>query len=99
MNDKVSGKYTLVVMMGVLWGKRYHCFLLILSAVCLVCYGSLVFESLWQWAVIWVLFPMLYHLVVVCRHQSPQELNPQLKYLSLLTFLTAFSILMVLNWI
>lgn len=94
-NDKKSGKNTLVVKMGVRFGKIYHIILLVLSVLCLAVFAGFFFKSfLLRFYVSAVMFLSLYtQAKFVWKNKDPEKLNPLLKILALTTFSVAFFLL------
>ncbi len=86
-SDAKSGKLTLVVQYGSLWGKRYHAFLLISAIVLMVVYGLFQFVTLWQWLFLLALPLFVKNLILVFQNKEPHLLYPQLKNLAMATFI------------
>ncbi len=93
-NDKSSGKYTLVVIMGIDKAKWYHFFLLTGSVVAGLTYMLINYHSPFQMLFL-LTIPMLWiNVVVVFKNKIPEELDPYLKKLAItsLLFSLAFGI-------
>lgn len=98
-NDGVMGKNTLVVKMGYEKAKVYH-YALILGAVVLFNTFAMSKEFTGvSWFFIIGYFPLLKNLNVVNKIQDPRALDPELKRISLTTFLISllFSIAIIIN--
>ncbi len=88
-NDRASGKRTLVVRMGSAKAKTYHAFLVICGLVCLIVFATLVFNQWYEWTFLLALPGFIIHLKRVLTNSEPRLLDPQLKTLAMITFLTA----------
>ncbi len=89
VSDKASNKRTLVVKMGPIYAKYYHYSLLMLALTCAVIYTLFHFRSYPQFLFLIAFIPILRHLKVVHKNESPALLDPELKILALSTFLFA----------
>jgi 1,4-dihydroxy-2-naphthoate polyprenyltransferase len=86
-NDRISGKSTLIARMGSKNGKFYHTFLIVAAILCLVVY--LIIIHVWV-GFLWILIPvflLFLHIVRVIKITKPDELDPELKRLSIITLL------------
>ncbi|GAB4327679.1 MAG: 1,4-dihydroxy-2-naphthoate polyprenyltransferase [Bacteroidales bacterium] len=93
-NDRESGKYTLVVRMGIEKARWYHLFLLVASVLSGSAYMLLNYHSPFQMLFL-ITLPMLWiNAVTVFRNRRPEELDPWLRKLALtsLLFSLAFGI-------
>ncbi|MDP2089883.1 MAG: 1,4-dihydroxy-2-naphthoate polyprenyltransferase [Flavobacteriaceae bacterium] len=90
-SDKKSGKNTLIVKMGVKFGKIYHFILLNLAIYLALLYTLIFYSSTYQLLFLPVLIPLGIHVNKVLQNEQPKELDPELKKLAISTFL--FSIL------
>lgn len=91
VNDKVNGKHTLVVMMGIEKARWYHLFLLLGSVVAGLSYMLLNYHSPFQMLFL-ITIPMLWiNVVVVFRNSIPEELDPYLKKLAIASLLFSLS--------
>lgn len=98
VNDKVNGKHTLVVMMGIEKARWYHLFLLLGSVIAGMSYMLLNYHSPFQMLFL-ITIPMLWiNVAVVFRNSIPEELDPYLKKLAIasLLFSLAFGIGLIL---
>lgn len=94
VNDKVSGKNTLVVKMGIEKARWYHLFLLLGSVIAGLSYMLINYHSPFQMLFL-LTIPMLWiNVTVVFKNTIPEELDPYLKKLALtsLLFSLAFGI-------
>ena len=94
VNDQVSGKHTLVVMMGIEKARWYHLFLLLGSVIAGLSYMLLNYHSPFQMLFL-LTIPMLWiNVAVVFKNTIPEELDPYLRKLALtsLLFTLAFGI-------
>lgn len=90
-NDKASGKFTLVVRMGVRWAKSYHVILLGTAFLLALTYTLIHFES-WLQLLLLVPVPLLVSdMQKVIRNTVPVELNAELKKLAMATLLFSLS--------
>lgn len=93
-NDKVSGKHTLVVIMGIQKARWYHLFLLSGSVIAGLTYMILNYQTPFQLLFL-ITLPMLWiNVAVVFKNTIPEELDPYLRKLSItsLLFSIAFGI-------
>ncbi|MBN3035176.1 MAG: 1,4-dihydroxy-2-naphthoate polyprenyltransferase [Bacteroidales bacterium] len=94
INDRQSGKHTLVVRMGIRRAKWYHLFLIAGSVVCGLVYMILNYRSPLQMLFL-ITIPMLWiNVNKVFLNTIPEELDPSLRKLALtsLLFTAAFGI-------
>ncbi len=94
INDKASGKHTLVVLMGIQKAKWYHFFLLLGSVITGFTYMLINYHSPFQMLFL-LTIPLLWiNVVVVFNNTIPEELDPYLKKLAItsLLFSLAFGI-------
>lgn len=97
-NDKLSGKNTLVVIMGIEKARWYHFFLLFGSVVAGTTYMLINYHSPFQ-MIFLLTIPMLWiNVSVVFKNTIPEELDPYLKKLAIasLLFSLAFGIGLVM---
>ena len=86
-NDQRSGKYTLVVKMGVPLAKYYHYYLVIVAMVAMLLFSVIRLQMRWQLLYLLSFLPLVVHLIAVKRNTNPKDLDPQLKVVALSTFL------------
>ncbi len=87
VNDKESGKNTLVVIMGIEKARWYHLFLLLGSVVTGLTYMIINYHSPFQMLFL-LTIPLLWiNVVVVFRNTIPEELDPYLKKLAIASLL------------
>jgi 1,4-dihydroxy-2-naphthoate octaprenyltransferase len=88
-SDKESGKNTIIVKIGFLYGKYYHNFLLITSFLCLLFFILSNFQNWLQCISLLAYIPITIHLLKVRKTEDAIKLDPELKKLALSTFLMA----------
>jgi len=86
VNDKASGKITLVVRLGAEKAKIYHVFLLVFALSAALLYTVLNWRSGIQLLFLLSVIPLAYHFYQVVVNHVPGRLNKQLKILALTTF-------------
>jgi 1,4-dihydroxy-2-naphthoate octaprenyltransferase len=91
VNDAAYGKRTIVVQLGLQKAKYYHAALLILGMLCAIIYTLTNTTSIYAWLYIISFIGIFKSINVVFKNQDPIALYPELKKLSLTTFL--FSLL------
>jgi 1,4-dihydroxy-2-naphthoate octaprenyltransferase len=87
VNDKVNGKNTLVVIMGIEKARWYHLFLLLGSVICGMTYMLINYHSPFQMLFLLTLPLLWINAVVVFRNTMPEELDPYLKKLAIASLL------------
>ena len=88
-NDKIAGKNTLVVKMGLENSKKYHEFLILTPFVLMILFSLVLKLSFY--AMILVIFILAIHLKTVKKSNKYEDFDPELKKVALSTF--ALSIL------
>jgi 1,4-dihydroxy-2-naphthoate octaprenyltransferase len=83
--DKRSNKRTLVVKMGVGNGKLYHEILLIAAVFSFAVFNYIHYLSMTQFIFLIMAYPLFKHAKRVLNSQLPEDLEPELKTLSLST--------------
>jgi len=91
INDENSGKYTLVVKLGIHNAKIYHTLLLLLGMALSVIFTLKHYYSPYQLIYLVVLPILLSNLRIVWKHQKPASLDPELKKIALGTLLYSVS--------
>ena len=86
-SDRLAGKRTIPVRIGPKRARVYHWMLLATAVLCACVYVLLVYSSLWQFLFILAVPLLIKNGLAVWRTQSPREINPLLKQLSLVTLL------------
>jgi 1,4-dihydroxy-2-naphthoate octaprenyltransferase len=86
--DALSGKRTLVVIIGSAWAKVYHAVLVSGALVALTIWTIIHYNTPQQFLFLLMVPVFAQHLAVVFRNKIPAELDPQLKKLALATFAT-----------
>ncbi|UCC51061.1 MAG: 1,4-dihydroxy-2-naphthoate polyprenyltransferase [Anaerolineaceae bacterium] len=86
-SDRLAGKRTIPVRIGPKRARVYHWILLATAVLCACVYVLLVYSSLWQFLFILAVPLLIKNGLAVWRTQSPREINPLLKQLSLVTLL------------
>lgn len=89
-NDAVSGKCTIPVKIGIKNAKIYHTFLIGGALVCMLIYAFLFSEILPAFLFV-VTFPLFFHHLRNIWLYSGRSLDPQLRFLSISTFLFALT--------
>lgn len=88
-NDKVSGKVTVPVRLGLAKAKKYHSILILGAILTMAVYVYTQSTSLWGYAfVVWIPF-LLVQWQKALRAESPSEFDPLLKPLAIGTLLFA----------
>jgi len=87
-SDKLSGKRTLVVMMGGKKARTYHVILVSVAVLLLIAFTVLQFRSPWQFLFLLTSPLFVRHVLVVVKNYDHAKLDPELKRLALLTFFT-----------
>lgn len=88
-NDKIAGKNTLVVKMGLKWAKKYHEIILVTGMLSFMVFLMLIKSSLLP--VLLVNIPIIMNMNKVNKSEKYQDFDPELKKVALSTF--ALSIL------
>jgi 1,4-dihydroxy-2-naphthoate octaprenyltransferase len=88
-SDKMTGKRTLVVAMGLPKARIYHAFLLFGAFAAVTVFTLLEYISYWQW-IYWAAFPLVFrNLKAVFTFKEYIQLFPELKRLSMASLLFA----------
>lgn len=85
--DQESNKKTLPVRLGLQQAKGYHLWLLALGALFTVMYGVKVYDHWWQFLFLLVLLLFYSNGRAIRQGQNPEDFAPQLKRLSIFTFI------------
>ena len=88
-NDKIAGKNTLVVKMGLNWAKNYHQIILVIGLL-----SFMIFSIILKFSLIPILIvniPIIAHMGKVNKSEKYEDFDPELKKVALSTF--ALSIL------
>ena len=88
-NDKIVGKNTLVVKMGLKWAKYYHQIIIVLGMICFMIFAILIETS--TLPILIINIPIILHMNKVDKSQNYEDFDPELKKVALSTF--ALSIL------
>ncbi|TXI66286.1 MAG: 1,4-dihydroxy-2-naphthoate octaprenyltransferase [Flavobacterium sp.] len=88
-NDKIAGKNTLVVKMGLKWAKRYHEIILAIGMLSFMIFLMLIKSSLLP--VLLINIPIIMNMNKVNKSEKYEDFDPELKKVALSTF--ALSIL------
>ncbi len=97
-SDKANNKNTIVVKFGIKKARIYHAFLILTSFYLLFMYMVVRFHS-WLQFVFVLLFPVFFiHVKKILQFKQHEELIPELKFLSISTFVLAiiFSLSLIL---
>jgi 1,4-dihydroxy-2-naphthoate octaprenyltransferase len=87
VNDKISGKNTLVVKIGAELAKYYHYVLIIASFLFALLYTVIKFQSPFQFIFMIAYIPLIKHLIFVVKNTHEADLDGELKKVALSTFL------------
>jgi len=88
-SDKMTGKRTLVVALGLPKARIYHAFLLFGAFAAVTVFTLLEYISYWQW-IYWAAFPLIFrNLKTVFSFKEHIQLFPELKRLSMASLLFA----------
>lgn len=94
-NDEAVGKRTFAVLLGTNNAKFYH--VLLIGIAILLLLKVFYFSALqYFWLPILIVFPLIFHLWVVIKNKLPKNLDPELKKVSLSTFLLSWLIFITL---
>lgn len=97
INDKINGKNTMVVIMGIEKARWYHLFLLLGSVISGLSYMLLNYHSPFQMLFL-LTIPMLWiNVVVVFKNSIPEELDPYLRKLAIASLLFSLTFGIGLN--
>ena len=88
-NDKIAGKNTLVVKMGLKWAKYYHQIIIVLGMICFMIFAILIETP--TLPILIINIPIILHMNKVDKSQNYEDFDPELKKVALSTF--ALSIL------
>ncbi|UGS24755.1 1,4-dihydroxy-2-naphthoate octaprenyltransferase [Flavobacterium channae] len=94
-NDKIAGKNTLVVKMGLKWAKKYHEIILAIGMLSFMVFLMLIKSSLLP--VLLINIPIIMNMNKVNKSEKYEDFDPELKKVALSTF--ALSILFWLTLI
>lgn len=83
-NDKIAGKNTLVVKMGLKWAKKYHEIILVTGMLSFMVFLMLIKSSLLP--VLLVNIPIIMNMNKVNKSEKYQDFDPELKKVALSTF-------------
>ena len=83
-NDKIAGKNTLVVKMGLKWAKMYHEIILLIGMLCFLVFSILIKTSLIP--VLIINIPIIMHMGKVSKSTKYEDFDPELKKVALSTF-------------
>src|SRR5690554_4202682 len=97
LSDRASNKNTLVVKIGGKKAKAYHFIIVILAMLSLSVFAWLKDFRLLQYLFLIGFIPVLLHLKRIASYQNPKQYDPELKVLSLSTFLISVLLSIVLN--
>ena len=85
--DEISGKRTLVVIMGSIKAHYYHLMLIMGAFLCFIVYRWLTYPSPFRWLFLITLPFFAFHLYKVFTTNPPAALDPELKKLAIATFI------------
>ena len=98
-NDTLMKKNTLVVKMGFEKAKQYHYFLIVFATIVFNLFAINSFSEWYQYLYVIGFIPLLKNIGTVAKTKNPRLLDPELKRISLTTFLISLllSIALILN--
>ena len=88
-SDKKANKKTLVVKIGEEFAKYYHYYLLIAAFLLALLYVTFQYKNPIQFLFVIAFIPIAIHLLTVYKNKDAKQLDPELKKLTLSTFLFA----------
>jgi 1,4-dihydroxy-2-naphthoate octaprenyltransferase len=88
-SDRLSGKITIPVKLGLQNAKKYHIILIVLPLFLTQAYIFHHLRSVWQWLFIIPYLLLFVHLMRVIKTNEPKNFDPELKKVAILTFLYA----------
>ncbi len=97
-SDSKARKQTLVVLMGITRGKRYHYALLGMAFLCMLGFFSVHFKDWKTFLPLLAFVPVFIHLRSVILIKDPARFDPELKKLALSTFLLAALSYLLFNY-
>lgn len=86
VNDKASGKNTLVVKIGAEFAKYYHYYLIFSAFLFALLYTVIKYQSPFQFLFIIAFIPLIKHLLFVIKNKNEPALDSELKKVALSTF-------------
>lgn len=96
-SDKLSGKFTMAVKLGLIQAKRYHLFLIISAIIISLAFAVLYYRNPWNCIFFITYIPLVLHIRHIVKAKEPNDFDSQLKVLALTTVL--FSVLMGIGYI
>ncbi|MBN1927704.1 MAG: 1,4-dihydroxy-2-naphthoate polyprenyltransferase [Prolixibacteraceae bacterium] len=87
--DKETGKQTLAVKHGAKFAKTYHLVLIITAIIFAFAYTISEYYSLWQWLFLLTIPLFVRNIIRIFKYPTAENLNLELKNLSLITFIFA----------
>lgn len=97
-NDIACKKNTLATRLGFKKAKIYHLLLIITAIICLIIYLLPLIKGVYILLLLLPIGLLLWHLKVILTAKCPANIDPQLKLLSLTTFLFSIIIGLLLNF-
>ena len=88
-SDKLSGKNTLPVKLGLEKAKKYHIVLIVFPFFFTQAFIFHHLHSYWQWLFALPYFLLFIHLMKVIKTNNPKDFDPELKKVAILTLLYA----------
>lgn len=85
-SDKIAGKNSIPVRIGLGNAKNYHLSLVIISMSSLVLWSLNAHHGIYSWAYLMVFIPLTIHLIRVMKTNKLLDFDPQLKVLALSSF-------------
>jgi len=97
-NDRLSGKNSLVVILGRSKAKLYHVCLISIAIASALVFTILNYESPYQWLFLLAVPMLVQNIIVVVRNKRASELDPELKKLAMGTLIFALTLGIGLNY-
>jgi len=97
-NDRLSGKQSLVVLLGRKKAKIYHFSLIIAAILSALVFTLLNYESPYQWLFLIATPMLIQNILVVFRNEQASELDGELKKLAIATLIFALTMGIGLNY-
>lgn len=86
-NDKMSGKKTIAVRLGIVQSKMYHALLILAALILLIVYTNLSGKPIVGLSLFFPFGILFFHIMRIFKAQTQKELDPELKRLSVTTLL------------
>lgn len=94
-SDKVAGKNSMAVRLGLFWSKIYYSFLLLLPIICFTLF--IIKENFGPYLAFSICMVLMLNLLVAWRVQRQEDFDPLLKYLSITSFVISLNLQIFLS--